>query len=317
VRAITSYNEIPAIDPGTPVTLPRAGGGTVHLGPGAAPHLLLFFDTWDSEVMNLAAHLDALNRYQSAVARGRLPTLVAVDEGSVEPSASALSRFLRRLPRPLSYPVAIDRSGRVADGYRVQDEPWLELISPTGGFLWYRDVSTAGWPTAASLIKRVRFALAHAPKSNLGASTMKGSPAALAALHGQAGQLLGGSLNARLRALRGYPIVINAWASWCTPCQQEFPLFASASVRLGRKVAFVGADTDDQAGNARSFLKQHPVSYPSYQTSTASLSSLAAIEGLPTTIFIDRQGKVVDVHTGPYTSLATLESDVESYALGR
>ena len=315
VHAITSYAQVPVTDPGTPVTLPRAGGGTVHLGPGNAPRLVLFFDTWDSEVTNLAAQLEALNRYQAAAARGRLPQLVAVDEGTVEPSPSALEDFLRHLGRPLSYPIAIDRTGRVADGYRVQDEPWLELLSPSGEFLWYRNVSAGGWPSVPELIKRVRYALTHAPKSNpLGQGAA--SPQALRALHRQAGQLLGPTLNARLRALRGYPIVVNVWASWCAPCQQEFGLFASASKRYGNQVAFLGADNNDSATDAQAFLRQHPVGYPSYQTTPAVLGSLAVLMGTPTTIFINRSGKVVDVHTGQYTSLQTLESDIKSYALG-
>ena len=69
-----------------------------------------------------------------------LPKLTAVDEGSVEPSRSALTSFLAALPRPLSYPVAIDQSGRIADGYEVQGEPWFVLASPTGRILWYWEV---------------------------------------------------------------------------------------------------------------------------------------------------------------------------------
>jgi len=60
VHQITTYNEIPLIDPGTAVTIPRAGAGTVRLGPSNSPHLYLFFDTWDSEVTDLAARLQAL-----------------------------------------------------------------------------------------------------------------------------------------------------------------------------------------------------------------------------------------------------------------
>ena len=144
------------------------------------------------------------------------------------------------------------------------------------------------------------------------------SPGSLAALHAQAGQLItsGGTLSERLSSLRGYPVVLNAWAAWCPPCREEFPLLATASAQYGRKVAFLGADTNDSASDARSFLAQHPVSYPSYPVASTDLSSLAVLEGFPTTIFINRAGRVVFVHTGQYESEAALENNIEQYALG-
>jgi cytochrome oxidase Cu insertion factor (SCO1/SenC/PrrC family)/thiol-disulfide isomerase/thioredoxin len=310
VRSSLSYAQVPGIAPRTPVSLPRAGGGTVRTGPGASPRLYLFFATWDAEVFpDLARQLRSLNAY-----RGNAP-LTLIDEGSVEPSVSALPRFLRGLG--LNHPVAIDRSGRIADGYEVQDQPWFVLTSATGRFLWYYDVSTAGWLSPTALATRVRAAFAHAAKTAPTAIALAGSPAPLAALHHQSGQLLGpeSDLQARLRALRGYPVVINAWASWCVPCQKEFPLFASASVRYGRRVAFLGADTNDSSGDAQAFLTKHPVSYPSYQATIQQLSPLAAIGAMPTTIFLNRAGKVVSVHTGQYDALGTLEQDIDLYAL--
>ena len=91
---------------------------------------------------------------------------------------------------------------------------------------------------------------------------------------------------------------------------------AAASAQYGRKVAFLGADTNDSAGDARSFLAKHPVSYPSYPVASSDLSSLAILEGFPTTIFIDRSGKVAFVHTGQYQSEAALDNDIQHYALG-
>lgn len=147
---------------------------------------------------------------------------------------------------------------------------------------------------------------------------LAGSPGALAALHRQAGQLVGSAsaLMARLHSLRGYPVVLNAWASWCGPCRAEFGILASASATYGKRVAFLGVNTNDTASDARSFLAQHPVSYPSYESSSSQLSSLAVLEGFPTTIFVAPSGKVVNVHTGQYDTAAALDNDIAHYALG-
>jgi cytochrome oxidase Cu insertion factor (SCO1/SenC/PrrC family)/thiol-disulfide isomerase/thioredoxin len=323
VRSSLSYAVISGLAPTARTVVPRSGGGTVALGPGK-PHLYLFFATWDQEVTDLRKQLDALDAYQQDVTTDGLPKLTAIDEASVEPSSRALPRFLQALPHSLSYPIGIDTSGRVADGYGVQDEPWLVLVSASGRVLWYHDVSTSGWLSRAALDRQMRNALARPPQGPASATVTRaelaGSPAALAALHAQADQLLGGepALAARIRSLRGYPIVLNAWGSWCPPCRAEFGLLASASARYGRRVAFLGADVNDDTGDARAFLTQHPVSYPSYQMSTQQLTRLVpqGLLGTPTMIFIDPAGKIVNVHTGEYESLGTLDGDVQSYALG-
>ena len=156
-----SLSPVGLLGPKEAVTLPRAGGGNVRLGPGSGPHLVLFFDTWETEVTDLSAQLEALNRYQAAATRDGLPPLVAIDEAGVEASPRALPRFLENLPHPLSYPVAVDESGRVADGYRVQDSPWLELVSGSGRFLFYEDLAVKGWPTLPQLLAKVHAGLAR------------------------------------------------------------------------------------------------------------------------------------------------------------
>lgn len=152
-----------------------------------------------------------------------------------------------------------------------------------------------------------------APTASIARSELAGSPGALAAIHRQAGTLLGSSaaLRTRLASLHGYPIVINAWASWCPPCRSEFPLFAAASARYGKRVAFLGVDTNDASGAASSFLRAHPVSYPSYQSSSGDLSWLLNLEGMPTTVFIDRTGHVTEIHASYYQTEATLDYDIQ------
>ena len=211
----------------------------------------------------------------------------------------------------------------MADGYGVSALPFLEVTSSDGRVLWYWNVSVLGWPSTAALIAHVRAALAYGERTATTGSgltkALAGSPPALESLHAQASRLLGlaPALMARLRALHGYPVVVNAWASWCSPCRQEFSLFAQASAAYGKRVAFLGADTEDSPGDARTFLAVHHVSYPSYQATGAQLQQVIpqGLEGLPTTIFINPRGRVVYVHTGQYDSLGTLDTDIASYAL--
>jgi cytochrome oxidase Cu insertion factor (SCO1/SenC/PrrC family)/thiol-disulfide isomerase/thioredoxin len=318
VHSDLSYTKVAGVTPRTTITVPRVDGGDTKLGPGR-PRLLTFFASWDRQITGLGAGLAALDRYNSLARRSGLPAVEGVDEGSVEPRGG-LSNFFASLPYVLDYPVAIDRTGRIADGYEVEGLPWLVLVTASGRIAWYYSVGALGWPTTDQLVARVKEALARAsaPPVNISAA-LRGSPPALAALHHQANRVLGSEpqLAARIRSLHGYPIVVNAWASWCTPCRSEFGLFASASARYGRQVAFLGADTDDSTGDALGFLAQHPVSYPSYGASTSNMSGVApgGLQGLPTTIFIARSGKVSYVHTGQYDSQGTLDGDIERYAL--
>jgi cytochrome oxidase Cu insertion factor (SCO1/SenC/PrrC family) len=176
VNSHLSYAQISGISPATDTSLPAAGGGYVSVGPGqpgqpgqgdqGGPRLYLFFATWDQEITTLGGQLDALNAYQSLAGAGGLPPLTAIDEGGVEPSASALPGFLNTLRQPLSYPVGIDDSGQAADGYGVQGVPWFVLTSASGKVLWSREVSVSGWPSPAALANYVRSALASAEKSH-------------------------------------------------------------------------------------------------------------------------------------------------------
>ena len=135
-----SLGTIPGQTPAATVALPAAtSGGTVPLGPGK-PRLVVFFATWLTETSNLKAELSDLNAYATAAASRHLPALTAVDEAVTEPSVQAVRAYLATAG-PLHFPVALDETGRVADGYGVQDQPWLVLISATGKIVWSHD----GW----------------------------------------------------------------------------------------------------------------------------------------------------------------------------
>lgn len=151
------------------------------------------------------------------------------------------------------------------------------------------------------------------------AKALAGSPPPLAALHREADQLLGGGLPAyekRVAALHGYPVVANVWASWCGPCRFEFPLFQKASANLGKRVAFLGVDSDDSNDAAATFLEEAPLSYPSYTDPDKKIvASLKTAGGYPDTAFYNSHGELVYLKQGPYTNLADLEADIRHYAL--
>jgi len=136
--------------PAATVSLPAAApdnssAPAVTLGPGK-PRLVVFFATWLSETSNLKAQLTGLNAYAAAAAKDHLPALTAVDETVTEPSEGTVSAYLGQVG-PLSYPVALDETGKIADGYGVQDQPWLVLVSASGKVVWSHD----GWLPLAAL----------------------------------------------------------------------------------------------------------------------------------------------------------------------
>ncbi|HKV45711.1 MAG TPA: TlpA disulfide reductase family protein [bacterium] len=114
--------------------------------------------------------------------------------------------------------------------------------------------------------------------------------------------LSGGTLS--LHNLRGKPVLLNFWASWCEPCRAEMPLLVRLHRTFGpRGVEFVGIDTEDKPAEARRFLAQYHVDYTIAWVADERLMDAYAIPGLPTTVFIAPsgivQGKVVGGFVGP------------------
>jgi cytochrome c biogenesis protein CcmG/thiol:disulfide interchange protein DsbE len=147
---------------------------------------------------------------------------------------------------------------------------------------------------------------------------LAGSPPPLAALHKQANELLSGGTEAyekRIGALEGYPIVTNVWASWCGPCRFEFPTLQKLAARYGKRVAFLGVNSEDSNDAAKTFLAEAPVPYPSYTDPDKELFDSLGALGFPDTAFYDRNGKLVYLKQGVYADDSELEADVRRYAL--
>lgn len=142
VKQAVNLHYIPGIRPADDVSLPVAGGKasgkTVAFGRGH-PHLVVFFATWVDENSNLVSEMNALNSYQRAAAKHGWPPVAAVDEASTETTSSALPTFLAKMRGQLDYPVVVDRRGQLAEGFGVQGQPWVSLVSSTGKLLFQHD----------------------------------------------------------------------------------------------------------------------------------------------------------------------------------
>jgi len=144
------------------------------------------------------------------------------------------------------------------------------------------------------------------------------APAPLSGLYAQANQLLGGgtsAFTARMAELKGHPLVINKWASWCGPCQAEFSVFQDVATARGKQVGFLGLDVNDTDSHARGFLSKRPLPFPSYTDPNEKLTAaLQAPQNVaPVTVFIARDGRIATVHAGPYKSTKQLEADIDRY----
>lgn len=151
------------------------------------------------------------------------------------------------------------------------------------------------------------------------ARPLAGAPPELAALRGRVNELTGGgakALDAQLRALRGHPVVVNLWASWCGPCRRELPFLQRQAVKRGARVAFLGVNSGDNRDDALELSARFPMPYPSFEDPRQNVAGRYRALGLPATAFYDARGKLVILHQGEYRSEAKLAGDIERYALG-
>ena len=115
----------------------------------------------------------------------------------------------------------------------------------------------------------------------------------------------GGKLD--LASLRGKPVVINFWASWCVPCKGEAAMLEQAwNQYKSQGVVFVGVDYHDVTSDARTFMSHHGITYPIVQDGSGSIGDRYGLTGVPETYFVDRQGRLVGTHiVGTITNQAS------------
>jgi thiol-disulfide isomerase/thioredoxin len=154
-----------------------------------------------------------------------------------------------------------------------------------------------------------------APKFDLQAAQrqLEGSPPKLAALHAEASKILDSGFDKQLDELKGRPVVINKWASWCRPCRAEFPVFQQVATDRGKEIAFLGVNAADKRPAAEKFLADRPLPYPSYEDPDEDIAQdLKIPKFFPMTLMIDANGKTF-IKSGEYTSREQLEADIDKY----
>ena len=119
-----------------------------------------------------------------------------------------------------------------------------------------------------------------------------------------------------LARLRGRPVVVNQWASWCGPCRLEFPFFQQLSERYRGRVAFLGVNSQDSRVEARDFLARYPTPFPHFSDPDTRVARVfRGGRAWPTTAFYTADGKLNYTHQGQYPTADDLDRDIRRYAI--
>ena len=125
---------------------------------------------------------------------------------------------------------------------------------------------------------------------------------------------LGGGRPVRLSGLTGEPTVINLWASWCTECRAELPLLAQADREYSGRVRFIGIDVADAAPEAALRLAEKSgVTYPQLVDRAGATRAPLHFSGLPQTVFVNEQGRMVFTERTPFLSYADVKAAIRRH----
>ena len=116
-----------------------------------------------------------------------------------------------------------------------------------------------------------------------------------------------------LEELRGKVVVINFWASWCKPCEQEAAELQQAweEYEPTGQVIFLGVDYVDTEPEARVYLRKFGITYPNGPDLATRISQYFRIKGVPETYFVDQEGVLQYVQVGPFTSIDQIRAQID------
>ena len=143
-----------------------------------------------------------------------------------------------------------------------------------------------------------------------------GSPnpdAAIPGLPAVTYRCLGHGPDVDLSTLRGTPLVVNVWASWCPPCIAEMPILTAAAADLRGQVQFLGVDIQDRDSAALEMLAAFGADFPSVVDEAGEIRGQLAISGPPVTFFVNERGVIVGRHDGALFSTEYFDALLEQY----
>lgn len=121
----------------------------------------------------------------------------------------------------------------------------------------------------------------------------------------------------RLSDYKGTPVIVNFWATWCAPCRAEFPEFQEAAVDNADTLLIIGVNSTsvDQIDKIPGFVDEFGITFPIVLDVDGDVVDTYGVLGLPTTVFIDSNGMVNEVFTGPLNK-AYIESKISELQAG-
>jgi cytochrome c biogenesis protein CcmG/thiol:disulfide interchange protein DsbE len=117
----------------------------------------------------------------------------------------------------------------------------------------------------------------------------------------------------KLSDLRGQPVMLNFWATWCGPCRVEMPLFQEIyeDTRWSQKgLVILAVDVQETAGDIQQFMEANGFSFTVLLDTTGEITNKYNLRGIPTTFFIDKDGIIKDVNIGAFMSEVQIEQSL-------